>query len=98
MKKVENIFAEHNANLLTYFIYYSEKVERWNGGKVPWNKSTKLYTTSSRAWPVIQSCETTSPTQKQAANPEPPIIPIRGNLRLLSAYICVNRMTRDPVF
>ena len=28
----------------------------------------------------------------------PYITPIRDNLRLLSAYICVNRGTRDPVF
>jgi len=48
-----------------------------------------------------QACVTRDPVfWKQPPDPKataPFITPIRGNLRLVSVFICVNRVTRDPV-
>ena len=74
---------------------------RWKGGKVKWWKGSPE-TSPNRLYLCHpgQACLTRDPVfWKQPASPETdPITPIRGNLCLLSAYICVNRLTREPVF
>jgi hypothetical protein len=50
MQIIAVVFGECHTILLAFYFYHSEKVERWNGGKVPPKQNTPdLKTVSSRA-------------------------------------------------
>jgi len=56
---------------------------------IPWGGKVRL-----PQRPEVSSKQTSA----APARNRPQKTPIRGNLRLLSAYICENHVTRDPVF